>query len=283
MLASIDRSKYLPIEELNHWPGILDSSLGFLRNSWRTQWIGLPEILKTCISELISLEDQSSQPIKELLECARQIAQNIEKFAPLSWEPSYHNRLHISDALTGLTVLMAIERERSGVLDAYWMSLLIFTVTAHDYLHPGGSNTVEFEIENKTLEALDAIWAYFPINEQSKAYIRHLIRHTDPMFVKQNHDLIKNQEFEFNLNWSTVLINESDVLASCSKKFGFDLSRQLAEEWRIKDLPLHSQVGTEQGRKIFLQSAIFSSPASHILKIDQSIQEEIQSLNSSIE
>jgi len=279
MILSIDRSKYLPIEELNNWPGILDSSLGFLRNSWRTKWIGLPEILETCISELISLEDQASQPIKELLECARHIALNIEKVAPLSWEPSYHNRLHTSDALTGLTVLLAIERERSGVLDAYWMSLLIFTVTAHDYLHPGGSNTIEFEIESKTLEALDAIWNHFPLNEQSKAYIRHLIRHTDPIFIQQNHDLIKNHKFEFNLNWSTVLINESDVLASCTKKFGFELSHQLAEEWRIKDISLHSQVATQQGRKIFLKSVIFSSPASHILKIDQSIQEEILSLN----
>ncbi len=279
MSLSIDRSKYLPIEELNNWPGILDSSLGFLRNSWRTKWIGLPEILETCISELIRLEDQASQPIKELLECARHIALNIEKVAPLAWEPSYHNRLHISDALTGLTVLLAIERERSGVLDTYWMSLLIFTVTAHDYLHPGGSNTIEFEIESKTLEALDAIWNHFPINEQSKAYIRHLIRHTDPIFVQQNHGLIKNQKFEFNLNWSTVLINESDVLASCTKKFGFELSHQLAEEWRIKDISLHSQIATQQGRKIFLKSVIFSSPASHILKIDQSIQEEILSLN----
>jgi len=279
MFLSIDRSKYLHIEELNNWPGILDSSLGFLRNSWCTKWIGLPEILETCISELISLEDRSLQPIKELLECARHIALNIEKVAPLSWEPSYHNRLHISDALTGLTILLAIERERSGVLDAYWVGLLIFTVTAHDYLHPGGSNKVKFEIENKTLVSLDAIWTHFPLDEQSKAYIRHIIRHTDPMLVQQNHDLIKNQKFEFDLNWSTVLINESDVLASCTKKFGFDLSRQLAEEWRIKDIPLHLQVATEQGRKIFLKSAMFSSPASHILKIDQSIQEEILSLN----
>ena len=99
------------------------------------------------------------------------------------------------------------------------------------------------------------------------------------MSVQRNHDLIKNQKFEFDLNWSTVLINESDVLASCTKKFGFDLSRQLAEEWRIKDIPLHSQVATEQGRKIFLKSVMFSSPASHILKIDQSVQEEILSLN----
>ena len=279
MLPSIDRSKYLPVGELNHWPSILDSSLEFLRHSWRTQWICLPEILKTCISELISLEDQSSQTLKELLECARQVALSIEKVSPLSWEPSYHNRLHISDALTGLTILLAIERERSGVLDAYWISLLIFTVTAHDYLHPGGSNKVEFEIENKTLAALEAIWTYFPLDEQSKAYIRHIIRHTDPMFVQRNHDLIKNQKFEFDLNWSTVLINESDVLASCTKKFGFDLSRQLAEEWRIKDIPLHSQVATEQGRTIFLKSVMFSSPASHMLKIDQSVQEEILSFN----
>lgn len=273
-----DRLRYLNADNNKDWMQVLITSLELTRISWNSDWVGLTTILECCIEKLINPSDQDHLPNKKILDCAHYIANEIEINARTNLEPHYHNRLHISDALTSLSVLLLIEKKRSGHLNSYWTSILLLAITAHDYLHPGGNNKIAFEIEDKSLNSLDAIWFKFSLDEQSKHFLRHIIRHTDPVIVPKNHSLVKDKLFEFNLNWATVLVNESDILASCTSEFGYKLSLQLAEEWKSREVLLHKEIATTRGRKYFLQSIQFSSPSSQILEINKSIQCEIDKL-----
>jgi len=75
-------------------------------------------------------------------------------------------------------------------------------------------------------------------------------------------------------------LNEADVMASASSKYGPVLGDSLAQEWRLIDFPLHSSVTSLEGRKIFLKQLIFSSPSSLVLGLGEKISEEILTINS---
>jgi len=279
----LDRDQYLKLSGVQDWQTLLDSSLTFLRKSWEHHWLGLPALLDVCIETLIPLEWCDEPRIAALIHCARLVAQETERLAPLSKEPNYHNRLHFADALTAMTILLAMERERSEHLDAYWASLLLLTVTAHDYLHPGGNNQNKFEIENKTIAALQEVWRTAVIDPESQSRVEYMIQHTDPQTTAHNHELASQHPFELNLHWSTVLMNEADILASCTQHHGSQLGFQLAQEWRAKDVDLHNFIATPQGRINFLRSALFTSAPSEILKINLAIEEEITCLQCQVQ
>jgi 2-polyprenyl-3-methyl-5-hydroxy-6-metoxy-1,4-benzoquinol methylase len=72
-----------------------------------------------------------------------------------------------------------------------------------------------------------------------------------------------------------VFLNEADVMASASDKFGPQLGHSLAEEWRLIDFPAHQSVATDTGRKTFLRQLEFSSAASRLLRINANIAEQL--------
>jgi len=273
-MTSLNQTEYLKLST-DEWLKSLDNSFEYLRSSWEKNWIGLPSIFKSCTESLINIEKTSDPRVRPLLDAGMFVAKKIEEQDYSAWEPNYHNRLHFADALTSMTFLLAIEKERSGKLLDYWTALLLLTVTAHDFLHPGGMNRSDFEIELKTIEELNAIWTQSPIDSDSKKMLAYMIKHTDPKVVHENHQLIKNIPFEFNTLWATVLVNEVDILASCTKMYGPKLSQHLAEEWKYKKNAAHEIVATEEGRINFLKSIKFSSPASKILGIEKEILDQI--------
>ncbi len=83
--------------------------------------------------------------------------------------------------------------------------------------------------------------------------------------------------FEWDLKWLCVLLNEADVMASGSSKYGPELGESLAQEWRLIDFPLQASVASLEGRKTFLQQLLFSSPSSLVLGLSERIATEIQS------
>ena len=73
-----------------------------------------------------------------------------------------------------------------------------------------------------------------------------------------------------------MLLNEADVMASASPKYGPELGESLAQEWRLIDFPPHASVASAQGRKSFLKQLLFSSPASSVLGLSERISDEIR-------
>jgi len=274
----IDRSKYLNVSTNNDWNKILNASLAFLRESWSHNWVGLDRVLDECIVTLFPV-NPISKGILNLLDCAREISLKIEKNADSTWEPPYHNRLHFSDVITSMSVLLLIVKERTGTVDEYWTALLLLAVICHDYKHPGGINNTVMEIENITISHLKDTWNEWPLDEKTQLDIIYLIQNTDPKVVNHNHKLVENLDFKFDKLWATVVLNEADILASCTAQYGVDLSKHLAEEWRIKGVRTQAFIATPQGRKNFLESAKFSSPASVKLKISEAILKEIALLS----
>lgn len=274
--------QYLNLKE-DLWHECLESSYGFLRASWTGNWLGMPFVLIECLRFLNLQENNLSEAGRGMLAAAKSVAYEIEKHAEnLSEleEPKYHNRLHFADALTSMSVQLSILVALKKEANQDWMACALLTCIAHDFFHPGKVNRVESEIERQSVNFLKPILKSHSVPDEWRKIIDTVIVRSDFAVVHQNHAHVAGKAFEWNLKWLCVLLNEADVMASASAKFGPELGESLAQEWRLIDFPLHSSVASLEGRKNFLKQLIFSSPSSLVLGLGERISEEILSLNS---
>lgn len=259
---------------------VLLEVLSHLRLIWAHEWTGLNQVLKASQAFLTSHgADWGSLQSQSLLNCADALAQQMERNANALDEPQYHNRLHTADAICGLTILLAVLKQQTADCDDEWMAGLLLAVTAHDFLHPGGANTLPHEIEAKTVKGLENFWRNHPISESWRESISRMIIQTDPALVQANHDRVEGRDFSCDPDWACVLLNEADILASATQDFGPQLGQQLAREWKLKNLPLSTVVGTLQGRLGFLKSLRFTSPASLHLQLPSHVAQQITILS----
>ena len=273
--------QYLNLKE-DLWHECLESSYGFLRASWTGNWLGMPFVLIECLRFLNLQENNLSEAGRGMLAAAKSVAYEIEKHAEnLSEleEPKYHNRLHFADALTSMSVQLSILVALKKEANQDWMACALLTCIAHDFFHPGKVNLVESEIERQSVNFLKPILKSHSVPDEWRKIIDTVIVRSDFAVVHQNHAHVAGKAFEWNLKWLCVLLNEADVMASASAKFGPELGESLAQEWRLIDFPHHSSVASLQGRKNFLKQLIFSSPASLALGINERISEEILLIN----
>lgn len=274
--------QYLNLKE-DLWHECLESSYGFLRASWTGNWLGMPFVLIECLRFLNLQENNLSEAGRCMLAAAKSVAYEIEKHAEnLSEleEPKYHNRLHFADALTSMSVQLSILVALKKEANQDWMACALLTCIAHDFFHPGKVNLVESEIERQSVNFLKPILKSHSVPDEWRKIIDTVIVRSDFAVVHQNHAHVAGKAFEWNLKWLCVLLNEADVMASASAKFGPELGESLAQEWRLIDFPLHSSVASLEGRKNFLKQLIFSSPSSLVLGLGERISEEILSINS---
>ena len=274
--------QYLNLKE-DLWHECLESSYGFLRASWTGNWLGMPFVLIECLRFFNLQENNSSEAGRGMLAAAKSVAYEIEKHAEnLSEleEPKYHNRLHFADALTSMSVQLSILVALKKEANQDWMACALLTCIAHDFFHPGKVNLVESEIERQSVNFLKPILKSHSVPDEWRKIIDTVIVRSDFAVVHQNHAHVAGKAFEWNLKWLCVLLNEADVMASASAKFGPELGESLAQEWRLIDFPLHSSVASLEGRKNFLKQLIFSSPSSLVLGLGERISEEILSINS---
>jgi len=274
--------QYLNLKE-DLWHECLESSYGFLRASWTGNWLGMPFVLIECLRFLNLQENNLSEAGRGMLAAAKSVAYEIEKHAEnLSEleEPKYHNRLHFADALTSMSVQLSILVALKKEANQDWMACALLTCIAHDFFHPGKVNLVESEIERQSVNFLKPILKSHSVPDEWQKIIDTVIVRSDFAVVHQNHAHVAGKAFEWNLKWLCVLLNEADVMASASAKFGPELGESLAQEWRLIDFPLHSSVASLEGRKNFLKQLIFSSPSSLVLGLGERISEEILSINS---
>ena len=274
--------QYLNLKE-DLWHECLESSYGFLRASWTGNWLGMPFVLIECLRFLNLQENNLSEAGRGMLAAAKSVAYEIEKHAEnLSEleEPKYHNRLHFADALTSMSVQLSILVALKKEANQDWMACALLTCIAHDFFHPGKVNLVESEIERQSVNFVKPILKSHSVPDEWRKIIDTVIVRSDFAVVHQNHAHVAGKAFEWNLKWLCVLLNEADVMASASAKFGPELGESLAQEWRLIDFPLHSSVASLEGRKNFLKQLIFSSPSSLVLGLGERISEEILSINS---
>lgn len=253
------------------WKDCLNASLRFLRQSWATQWVGLPFVVDACANFLNLKATTLTEDGAKFLAVAREVALQIEADsinrcrALSSEEPHYHNRLHFADVLTTVTLQAAIESEHSNLSDKPWQAALILIAIAHDLQHPGRVNHHLAEIEQLSVDALRPHLKAHAVPELWIERIERVILSSDFALVSKNHARIAGKAFSWNMDWAIVLMNEADVMASVSETFGSELGFALASEWATASLPMHSSVATDQGRLDFLASTFFSSYSATIL------------------
>jgi hypothetical protein len=274
--------QYLNLKE-DLWHECLESSYGFLRASWPGNWLGMPFVLLECLRFLNLQENNLSEAGKSMLGAAQSVAIEIENQTQSRSnfsEPEYHNRLHFADALTSMSIQLAILVEMEKKENQDWMLCALLTCIAHDFAHSGKVNLVESEIEKQSVNFLKPILASHSVPDEWQKVIETAIVRSDFSIVHHNHANVAGQVFQWDIKWLCVLLNEAEVMASASAKYGPDLGESLAREWRLIDFPHHSTVASLEGRKSFLKQLIFSSPASLVLGIHERIVEEILSINS---
>jgi len=214
-----------------------------------------------------------------MLSVASAVASRMEVLASeAAYEPRYHNRLHTADALTAMCLLIQALQETHFSVDDEWAAALLLAVTAHDVLHPGGANAFLQEFEQRSVAELQITASAHAVDSVWLQRVKAMILRTDPTLVSDNHDRVKDSAFEMNLDWACVLINEADILASATALFGPALGEALAQEWALKNHPLHHVVGTPSGRRHFLSSLRFSTPASEAFGIAASVEQQIKNL-----
>jgi hypothetical protein len=250
------------------WRECLKESLTFLRDSWDTQWVGLPLLVDACADFLKLNATEPTEITAKLLAVAREVADEIEAASAnnsLYVEPRYHNRLHFADVLATVTLQSAIESQQSNASDPPWQAALILVAIAHDLRHPGRVNHHRSEIEQLSVNALRPYLQAHAVPDLWSKRIERIIVSSDFSLVSENHQRIAGKAFSWDTDWAIVLINEADVMASVLEEFGRELGVALANEWALAGLPMHNSVATNQGRLDFLRSTMFSSYSATIL------------------
>ena len=273
-------NEYLLAENAD-WSICLEKSFAVLRKSWESEWVGLPYLLSRCVDFLHLSTTTLPSDASQMLLAAKAIAERIEfqcSQSSVETEPKYHNRLHTADVLTSLSVLICIQSKIQGDLDKEWIACAILSAIAHDFDHPGKVNQFESDIESKTMQQLQPFLLTHQVTSHWCKALECAILRSDFALVQKNHQLVKDKKFQCDQDWLNVYLNEADVMASATTKFGPQLGNSLAEEWRMINFSAHQIVSTSIGRKAFLKQLVFSSEASRHLQINSKIAMELSHL-----
>jgi hypothetical protein len=169
------------------------------------------------------------------------------------------------------SVLIGIQSKIQNKLDAEWIACALLSAMAHDYGHPGTVNHFESDIESETIKKIRPFLSSHKAASFWCDALEHAILNSDFSLVQKNHASIRGKEFKCDQAWLNVFLNEADVMASATLKFGPQLGHSLADEWRLINFPAHTSVATGMGRKAFLKKLEFSSDASSLLNLNSKI------------
>lgn len=268
--------------------GTLEVSLLNLRERWPEAWPGLPLIFERCMAQL-GYDMQPHDPrLRAVASCAHETASWLEREGARAHrrglEPQYHNRLHMADTLVCMTLLLQAQRITQGSGTAQtrrheWLAML--AMLAHDLLHDGSINQYPAQLESRSAEALQPLMQRHGMPVEDQRVVRHLILKTDPLCVRQAHAQVTDRPFVVDdVDCLAVLVEEADILASTLAVTSMELTRSLSQEWEHSNPSMAPVLLTLMGRLRFLEyGALFSSPASRWMGIQQARQSEIAALN----
>ena len=267
----------------------LETTLQNLREKWPDQWPGLAVVINSSLHKLgFDGKVKMKSRHQALHDCIFSVIDAIEKDgtqrAKRQQEPRYHNRLHFADTVVALTVMLINLRKLSGRSlqeqpnHSEWLALLI--MISHDFLHNGQINQFRSEIESMTVKALIPHMKKHKVSAKDQAIVSSIILKTDPAFVAESHQHIEGLTFDIaDPRCLLVLIQECDILASSLPVTGKSLTQQLSEEWADIAPDRSMALLPPAGRLFFLKRmALFSSPASQRLRIQQNINHQIAAI-----
>ena len=264
-----------------------------LQRAWPDKWPGLPVVFDQCMNQLgweQSLTIALPQTFS-LYQCSKELAKFIEENGKSQFdknqEPAYHSRLHIADAIVGLTALLLAQRSANDLdmpTQSHLEMLAMTAMLGHDLMHDGSINTYPEELETKSIHFLRPFLTEQHVPVQDIKLIEKLILMTDPAKVSLHHRSIKNIFFDIQVaDCLGVLLQEADILASCFEDIGRVRTLLLAKEWSHRFPSKANHLQTQQGRLNFLKiNAQFSSPASRILGIPEIVRAQIQFIQNSL-
>lgn len=253
----------------------LNMTFNNLREGWDGDWPGLPRVMESCLAMLGNDPTSVLLPrTRAVSNCIQEVALFIEENgrvqARLKKEPDYHNRLHVSDTLVSLTTLLLLHRKYVGEMGGRpshieWVAML--TMLGHDLMHDGSINSSTSQIETRSAHYLQPFLERHKVHKEDQRAVKNIIISTDPRLVKVSHEKIAKRIFSLaDIDCLTVLIQESDIMASAMPHIGPLLAKRLEKEWRKIGFSQADIVATTAGRIQFLRySALFSSPASEML------------------
>lgn len=265
----------------------LELTLANLRQAWHGQeWPGLPKVVQSCLAQLKLRPPPQNARIQAIDLCLQTLSALMEHegraLARTQQEPPYHNRLHTADTLVALTALLLRSRalDQAGAIkhSAFeWLGLL--AMLGHDFRHPGQINRFQQEIESATVAQLRPVMRDCGLSVSDQQHVAELILFTDPLQAPPLHQKWRNpQHFDLQqLECMAILLEEADILASCLPETGPALGQSLKREWQPLHFVAAQSVATPAGRRQFLESSLFSSPASRVLAIPQKVAEQIMS------
>jgi hypothetical protein len=267
--------------------GALEVSLINLREKWPQGWPGLALVFERCVQQLGLSATRRSPRLLAVARCAQEVAAVLEQHGRQQQrhgqEPHYHNRLHMADTLVCMTLLLQAQRVVQGARSTTthrheWLALL--AMLAHDLLHDGSVNQYPAQLESRSADALQPYMQRHGVHESDQRVVRHLILKTDPLCVRQTHAQVADRSFSVDdVDCLAVLVEEADILASTLAVTATDLTRSLSTEWERSNPAMAPVLLTREGRLRFLQfGALFSSPASQWMGIQEARQAEMDSL-----
>jgi hypothetical protein len=269
------RGSFHIVIDTDDWFGGLITTLASLRHSWEHNWVGLPAVLSVC-QRTMGLLDLHHTRADVINDFASKIATQIENDP--TPQPRYHNSLHMADVLVTLTLLMRMQLSHPKQSDWYWIACLLASATGHDLDHPGGFNRFDSEFETRSCRAMvEKIDASGMLDDDIEC-IQKLILSTEVRLVAEHHQLVAGKNFEWDLPWCTVLLNEADILASATAEFGPSLGYALAQELKEAGNPAGNTIASANGRRQFLSSLRFSSPSAQQLGMPQRVQQQLDLL-----
>jgi hypothetical protein len=185
----------------------------------------------------------------------------------------------MADVLVTLTLLMRMQLSDPKQSDLHWIACLLASATGHDLDHPGGGNRFHSEFETRScLAMIEKVDASGMLEEDIQS-IQKLIMNTEVGLVAEHHQLVAGKNFDWDLPWCTVLLNEADILASATAEFGPSLGHSLAQELKEAGNEAGNTISSASGRRQFLSSLRFSSPSALKLEMPRKVQQQLALLH----
>jgi len=267
-----------------------------LRHSWATEWTGLPTVMQGSLRWLLNVEQlephcfEPTARLDVLLSAAEAVEEQGDGVAQQGQEPSYHNRLHIADTVSGMACLLRTTRSLTGRNDTplgHDEFLCLLSILLHDYGHTGRINQFPREIEQRSVDLFTPLLRSLKLSDDEVATVTGLVLGTDPGFVGDVHRKLSEvtvSDSRLIPEEMAVLVVEADILASAMATPGEDLGKSLILEWADGYPERAAKLGTAQGRLGFLEfGARFSSRASKELGLHVMTLAQIKELRARLE
>ena len=207
-------------------------------------------------------------------------------------EPAYHSRKHFQDVCLAITVLLdqPIKQDQRSDFHNLWEIsreeawILLFCAIAHDLGHDGSINKTPFQLEKSSIERTRLFLSQSTVTsaavrELLAQQIEAIILATDPSFLSALLAKFNNPSANpTKTDCLSMLMVESDLLASALPVRGKILGKLLGREWESIDPEAAAAVTSNQGRLKFLEHIRFLSPHAIMLGMEDIRQHSIEQL-----